>query len=497
MSTEHQKYSTENQSDAIAMYAVTHGMTIVQTYADSGKSGLRVDGREALKRLIADVENGKADFEAILVFDVSRWGRFQDTDESAYYEFICKEAGIKVHYCAEQFENDGSLAATIIKNMKRAMAGEYSRDLSAKVSAGQRRLATLGFRQGGAPGYGLRRQLIDDCRAPKMVLRRGEHKSLQTDRVILVPGPPEEVATVKRIYRLFVLKRMSEVEIAALLNDEGIVNDLGRSWTRGTVHQILSNEKYIGNNVYNRISFKLKQQRTVNNPSAWVRADGAFAAIVDSDFFEAAQHIIAERAKRLSDQEMLDRLSHLLVQKGWLSGLVIDEIEDMPSSSAYRSRFGSLLRAYQMIGFAPSRDYRYVEINRALRTMYPAVVSEAIRMIETLAGTVVCDPLNDLLTVNDEFTASIVIARCARTPSGRLRWKIRIDASLQADITVAIRMNENNVDAFDHYLLPRIDIDGNLLRLTENNGIYLDAYRCDSMDSFYALGARASIGDAA
>jgi hypothetical protein len=46
--------------------------------------------------LISDVQNVRADFNVILVYDVSRWGRFQDTDESAYYEFICKVAGIKV-----------------------------------------------------------------------------------------------------------------------------------------------------------------------------------------------------------------------------------------------------------------------------------------------------------------------------------------------------------------------------------------------------------------
>ena len=124
MSTEHQKYSTENQSDRIRAYAEQRGLTIVRTYADHGKSGLRVDGRDALKRLIDDVRAGNADFTVILVYDVSRWGRFQDADESAYYEFMCKEAGITVHYCAEQFENDGSLSATIIKGMKRAMAGE-------------------------------------------------------------------------------------------------------------------------------------------------------------------------------------------------------------------------------------------------------------------------------------------------------------------------------------------------------------------------------------
>jgi DNA invertase Pin-like site-specific DNA recombinase len=161
MSTEHQKYSTENQSEAIQRYAEQRGFALVRTYEDTGKSGLRLDGRDALKRLIDDVRSGAVDFSAILVYDVSRWGRFQDADESAYYEFICKEAGIAVHYCAEQFENDGSLSATIIKNMKRAMAGEYSRELSVKVFAGQCRLIGLGFRQGGIGGYGLRRQLIE------------------------------------------------------------------------------------------------------------------------------------------------------------------------------------------------------------------------------------------------------------------------------------------------------------------------------------------------
>ena len=88
MSTEHQQYSTENQRDVIQDYAQKRGMTIVRTYTDAGKSGLRIEGRDALKQLIHDVEAGQADFSAILVYDVSRWGRFQNADESAYYEYI-------------------------------------------------------------------------------------------------------------------------------------------------------------------------------------------------------------------------------------------------------------------------------------------------------------------------------------------------------------------------------------------------------------------------
>src|SRR6202040_1444136 len=106
-----------------------------------------------------------------------------------------KRADVRVHYCAEQFENDGSLPSSLLKTMKRTMAGEYSRELSVKVFAGQCRLIELGFRQGGPAGYGLRRQLIDQSGAQKGELARGEHKSIQTDRVVLVPGPGSEIDT--------------------------------------------------------------------------------------------------------------------------------------------------------------------------------------------------------------------------------------------------------------------------------------------------------------
>lgn len=154
MSTNHQRYSIESQITAIAEYAFCNEMVVVRTYADEGRSGVTMKGREALQSLISDVQNGRADFEAVLVYDVSRWGRFQDADESAYYEFICKASGITVIYCAELFENNGSMLATMIKVMKRAMAGEYSRELSEKIARAHRRHAELGFHQGGPANFG-------------------------------------------------------------------------------------------------------------------------------------------------------------------------------------------------------------------------------------------------------------------------------------------------------------------------------------------------------
>jgi DNA invertase Pin-like site-specific DNA recombinase len=171
MSTEHQQYSIENQRAAIQRFAEANGCTIVRSFIDAGKSGVGIQGRDALQDLLRVVESGEADFNIILVYDVSRWGRFQEPDEGAYYECRCFRANITIEYCAEQFPSDNTPMSAVMKSLKRAMAGEYSRELSAKVFAGQCRLISLGFRQGGTPGYGLRRLLLDQHGNPKRPLR--------------------------------------------------------------------------------------------------------------------------------------------------------------------------------------------------------------------------------------------------------------------------------------------------------------------------------------
>lgn len=497
MSTEHQQYSTENQANRIRDYAKHHNIEIVRTYADEGKSGLNIGGRDGLRKLLGDVREGAPGFEIILVYDVSRWGRFQDADESAAYEFACKQAGIRVIYVAEQFENDGSPVSTIVKGVKRAMAGEYSRELSAKVFAGQCRLIELGFRQGGMAGFGLRRVLLDQAGQVKAELKRGEHKSLQTDRVVLRPGPDEEAGMVRRMYQWFVEDGLNESEIASRLNAMGVVTDLGRCWTRGTVHEVLTNEKYIGNNVYNRRSFKLKRERVVNPPEKYVRKEEAFPAIVEPELFFMAQGIIRARAHRLSDDDLLAKLKGLYQGKGYLSGILINEAGDMPSASVYSHRFGSLIRAYELVGYRPDRDFAWLEINRHLRRLHPEIVQRTEAGIMETGGEVMRDPASDLLTVNGEFTASIVLARSRRTEAGSLRWKIRLDTGLCPDITVAVRLDEANSGILDYYLLPWIDLGPRRLSLAEANGAWVEAYRFDGLEALWRLAARSRIRRAA
>jgi DNA invertase Pin-like site-specific DNA recombinase len=127
MSTDFQEFSPENQLAAIKDYADRRGFEVVRVYEDAGRSGLRADNRPGHQRLMNEIQSGQADFEVVIAYDVSRWGRFQNADESAFYEYLCSKAGVLVHYCAEQFENDGSMVSSFVKSMKRLMAGEYSR----------------------------------------------------------------------------------------------------------------------------------------------------------------------------------------------------------------------------------------------------------------------------------------------------------------------------------------------------------------------------------
>jgi len=197
----------------------------------------------------------------------------------------------------------------------------------------------------------LRRMLIDQRGERKAMLKMGEQKSIQTDRVVLVRGPEEEIKIVRWIFQAFIGEGKSESEIAAILNAQGIVTDFGRAWNRVTVHQILTNEKYIGNNVYHRTSCKLKKKHVVNPPDKWIRANGVFEGVVEPELFWRAREIILARSQKLTDEEMLEKLRTLLKQHGRISGILIDEAEGLPSSTAFRHRFGTLVSAYRLIGY--------------------------------------------------------------------------------------------------------------------------------------------------
>lgn len=490
MSTDHQQYSTANQSDKIHEYAQTHNIEIVKTYEDDGKSGLNINGRPSLKRLLKDVKSGNTDFKIILVYDVSRWGRFQDADEGAHYEFTCRSAGINIIYCAEQFSNDGSIASNFFKSAKRTMAGEYSRELSGKVFAGQKRLVELGYRQGGTAGFGLRRAMLNPKGEIKAILAMGEHKSFQMDRVILVPGPEEEIKIVHQIYDWFINQHLTERKIAQRLNNQGIKTDFHREWTRDTVHEILTNPKYIGHNVFNKTSNKLKQYHVQNPPEQWIRKDHAFEAIVSEEVFYTVQGIIRERSRKYTDSELLEQLKKLYEKHGYLSGLIINESEETATTSIYSNRFGSLIRAYELVGFIPDRCYQYLEVNRFLRQLHPEITQQVIDEMTKLQGVISRDPITDLIYINGEISISLVLTRSHQLSSGNYRWKVRFDTTLNPDITVVVRLDRTNTGILDYYLLPSLDFMQDKVNLAESNPVELESYRFENLDYLYGMAER-------
>jgi DNA invertase Pin-like site-specific DNA recombinase len=352
MSTDHQRYSMENQAAAIAAYAKRRGYRIAATYADEGKSGLRLANRMGLRQLLADTVDGSAAFEVILVYDVSRWGRFQNPDQSAHYEFLCREAGVRVEYCAETFENDGSLSSTLLKSLKRAMAAEFSRDLSVKVSAGRRRLTLKGYWTSGPPGLGLRRQTVDERGRRGPILEAGQRKAIQGHRTLLVPGPAHEVALVNRIYSLFLTTALPRCGIARLLNAEGATTDRGQRWTFTTVHSLLTNPKYVGDLVYHRTSSRLAGPAVCHPKSEWRVRRRAHAPIVERSVFDAAQEKIRVLRNRTDRDTMLDGLRQVAAEHGRVTGALIERTPGIPGARAYAKRFGGLSGARTAIGLA-------------------------------------------------------------------------------------------------------------------------------------------------
>lgn len=449
MSTDQQTYSPANQSAAISAFAAARGMRIVRRYFDGGRSGIGVARRDALQRLLADVSGGEADYEAVLVYDVSRWGRFQDADEAAYYEFICTRAGIPVIYVAEAFTDDRSPFSSVMKGLKRVMAAEFSRELSVKVAAGHRRLVGEGFRQGGTPGYAFRRMLVDHNGSPKQTLAPGERKSLGTDRIVLVLGPEEEQQVVRRIFREFLAGR-NEVAIANRLNQEGVSNVKGERWKGVNVHSILTNEKYRGDMIYGRTRGRING-RVIHAPAEeWTTVKGAYPALVSRRTFAAAQQRIRLRGPHTTDEELLNSLRAILAKRGRLTIAIIQSEPGAWSIPVYIRRFGSLRKTYQLLGYDATRSLKYADARRR-------VVEARAKCIEALGELLRARGIEAIakgrkLVLNPALSIAVVALR-AYPYKGRDRWFIR--QRLQyAELVVFARMDSDGETIHDYVLWP-------------------------------------------
>lgn len=349
MSTDAQRYSLEDQSTAIGRYADAHDITIVRSYEDAGRSGLTTHRRDGLKALFSDVLSPDCPFSILLVLDVSRWGRYQDPDEGAHYEFVCRQAGVDVRYCNESFENDGTATASLVKGLKRVMAADYSRQLSERVRAGLKRQSLKGCWCGGRPAYGFRRQVFAKDGSPGPVLSNGQRAQFAGQSVRLTHGPAEEVRAIRAIFQMFADENLTMAEISRRLNRSGPAYSDGAEWTHGRVRLVLANELAIGIHVLNRWSQKLSDRGNHPPPENWVRIKVLPPIVTAARFSVAQQRLCALSGRHHSNTELLNRLRALLKIHGRLSGTIITA-DGSAGTSTYKRRFGSLDLAYVAVG---------------------------------------------------------------------------------------------------------------------------------------------------
>jgi DNA invertase Pin-like site-specific DNA recombinase len=454
MSTERQQYSFDNQRATIGVYAANAGFAVTHTYSDAGKSGLDLKRRDGLRQLLNDVVGGKQIFKAILVYDISRWGRFQDADEAAHYEFVCKAAGIPVHYCAEQFANDNSLPSSMMKGLKRIMAGELSRELSVKVSAGIKRVSQNGFRTGGTPPYGLRRVLVSANREPKCPLSRGERKSLQSDRVILVPGPDDEVRSVRDIFRMFTQDQKWPAAIAAELRAKGVpyTGSKRTEWYALAVNRLLKNPNYCGCSVFGQHTRRLRARRITNPRNLWTITKGAWQPIIDEETFNQAQKRFEDQTIHKSDAELLANLRRLLEEQGMVSERLLNDSPYLPSIRPYVLRFGSLSEAAAKIGYIGPKliATRSKRLGRDLRD-------------QIIAEVVASDPKHITVVQSDGHVrprlrisgrmVSVFLCRCLQI-SGRNRWVLHRIPRERNCIALLIFLNPENSAVMELFVVP-------------------------------------------
>ncbi|HLX84396.1 MAG TPA: recombinase family protein [Terriglobales bacterium] len=481
MSTDRQEYSLDCQRAGIATFAQQHGFEVCQTYCDEARSGLDLERRAGLSQLLQDVVAGIQTYKAILVYDVSRWGRFQDPDEGAHYEFLCKAAGVQVHYCAELFPNNNEMSSMVLKTLKRVMAGEFSRELSKKVFEGLVRLVKKGYRTGSVPGYGFRRMLVSADRTRKQELPPGERKSIATDRVILIPGPPEELSTVREIYCMFVEKGKTFVEIAADLETRKIPFLPGKEWNDYAIKRILTHPKYKGTAVFNRTTERLGSKSRRLPESQWILVPEAFEPIVTQELFEAAQTTLRQKYWNRSNDEIMEQLKTILETHGYLSQAVLKSHGLSGTSVGYR--FGSMLKAFELAGYTSSHK-KTSEHRLQSRRIRTEMMS---RLVEMFPGEVSISSgawrrKNWLRLKNGPSVAFRVCRSINLAKKGRA-WVLQATKDQHCPVTLIGVMNIDNTALEAFYLTGRLT-NRHKINITERSDWLKNGIRLDDLRAF-------------
>jgi DNA invertase Pin-like site-specific DNA recombinase len=284
--------SPSDQRAAIEARAAKLGLTVERWYQDE-YSGATVEQRPALRRLVADclASPRKAKHPGyVLVLNDSRWGRFEDPEESAYWRVeLRKRCGWLVRF-AENDETENPQLRTVMRAIVATQATQKREDVRANARRGSRGTASLGFWATREP-YGFRRAVVAPA-GRERVLDLGQRKA-PDEKVKLVPHPAEAVI-VRELFQRYA----SGVESIASLAEWARTAEPRRHWSARSVVILLTNPAYVGDVVSGRHSRDAAGRILPAHPeSTWIITRDAHPAIVDRGLFARAQEILARNAK--------------------------------------------------------------------------------------------------------------------------------------------------------------------------------------------------------
>jgi DNA invertase Pin-like site-specific DNA recombinase len=453
-----QENSIPLQREQVRQWADKNGIEVIREFSDHGKSGLSTENRDEFMEMMERWVKGPDDFEYVLVLDVSRWGRFQDTDLSASYSADCTRHGKQVVYTTLGFPRKDDPTYAIVVGLERYRAAQYSRELSDKVFKGLARIAQQGYHAGAKPPYGLHRLLLNEARKPVQILRSGEHKSIQNQRVTLTPGDKHKVEVVQRIFEECALGRKSVREIANGLNTDSIPSPSGGKWTPFNVRIVLANEAYIGTMIYNRSSSRLLSPPRRNPRDTWIRSPNAFAAIVSKELYDQAQAALRERQRLLSPENLLAHLDKTFRQTGMVDVRLLTASSEAPSLDAYYRRFRGVGAAFQLL---------HAEAVREVRQRVRDGLKEVARHIEDHA---------DFHVLDGRLT--VLVQPSVPVPSGyESYWPFRPDPRKVIDITLGVPLSGGSDWKIMGYLaFPRLFFRARAIRILGPNDHRIECF---------------------
>ena len=99
----------------------------------------------------------------------------------------------------------------------------------------------------------------------------------------------------------------------------------------------------------------------------------------------------------------------------------------------------------------------------------------------------------NLITINREFSAYYLLAKCHEHIAETPRWRIRLRDAPMSDLIVAARLCPGNQKILDYYILPTVSNLRDNYTIALKNSLALDVYRFENLNLFINMARRAGI----